>query len=1486
MKRFWNTKWIPKRIRSNYRLTIPLVFVVIFASLGGSYLLFSSFAATPPPPQSLEARVKADGLELANAKGPSTNTTAIAKRRKADMVKLIQTDPDAAVRDAVPADTVHKLGKDTKGQVEETVTIGGMLTHSHGDEPQYDANHNITGLKDVDEQNYIIVGKDKTYLYTGKENMDKLDGAFAEIKGVRIGDQMAVSQIKQLPIPLITKGIVAKDTLGASTTTTTTTTQTTNANVLAATSTNVAHIYFGNTAREYSNPTLWGVVRFSSYTSAPDGSGNGVGTLSKEEWDVDGTPVDIENSSWDPNIRLDTTTYSQGQHTITYKSWDGFGVPASKSFIVTFGAKNVQRTALILFQFQDQATDDQLWGDGNPADNMTHDKLDNWTFSGSHSMAGYYEEMGQGHLALTGWKNPSALGDTYGIYTVPYNGANIVYPNCNFNSFHANAIQQAQAQGFDQNQYDHVILTSPTVPGCGSGYGGGIQDDVPWNYDKQPDDWIHFVGHEVGHSLGAGQHAHDWNCTDASGNRVQVSSNCTYAEYGDTYDIMGGGRVQYMNVYERGQIGLYPTSVGNTATVKTSGTYTLVPSTLPSSSLQSIRIPRSYDSSGKPVDYYYLEFRQPTPYDVFDTSFLKDYDGIQIRRGDEYANTAQGANDHGSNLIDTTPGSLTTPGTYDQGDARLPVGHSFQDAATGITIKTLSTSTTGATFSLAYGTPQCERVAPTVSLAPATAAWVKPGTTLNFTATITNNDSPACGSSNINLTSSLISGLIQTPSSTTVSLPPSGATTNVPFTLTSSTSAATGYYAFTETVKNVSSIQTGSAVGSYNVSNSSTPPTVTMTSPLNGSTLSGSVPLAATASSSIGIASVDFTVDGNVVCSDTTSPYTCDWNSTSVPNGVHILYATAHDASSLNGYSPQAIVIVSNGADITPPSIPANLSATAISSSQVSLSWSASTDNVGGSGLAGYNIVRNGTTIYQTTGTATTYGDTGLTPNTNYTYQVKARDIAGNVSGLSTSVNVTTPTQPVQDITPPTVSLTSPLSGTTVSGAVALSAAASDNTGGSGMNRVEFKVDGGLVNSDTASPYSYSWDSNTIGNGTHFISATAYDNVGNSNTSQYQITVFNCADCIPPSTPTNVTATVTSTSQINLSWTASTDNVGVTGYYIIRDGVTLPAVSGTTTTLSDTGLLPGSTHSYYVVAFDAASNNSLVSNTATATTQVVTVPDTQAPSPPSALISDVQSAYQVNLSWSPSIDNVGVARYDIYRSDNTRTPKASVSGTTTSFGDTTTLAGKTYSYYIYAYDSAGNKSLTSNKISVTTPAVSTSLGSMTGRVVGGDGKPVISGKVSYTLVSNGHSSVKSYSLNSNGNYTISGISPAKYDFTYTATGYNSVVVPQVTILGAQNNPQPDVTLHKLATISGTITGPNSSGTIIPLSNVVVSTPITLNGITSTKTYKTNNKGTYTFTSLPAGTYNLTYTLSGYITQTKQLDVQLDQTLIQDITLSK
>lgn len=134
-----------------------------------------------------------------------------------------------------------------------------------------------------------------------------------------------------------------------------------------------------------------------------------------------------------------------------------------------------------------------------------------------------------------------------------------------------------------------------------------------------------------------------------------------------------------------------------------------------------------------------------------------------------------------------------------------------------------------------------------------------------------------------------------------------------------------------------------------------------------------------------------------------------------------------------------------NSSDTQAPTVPTNLTATPISSSQINLSWNASTDNVG---IAGYVITMNGFNSYWVTN-GTTFGNTGLTPSTSYTYTVAAYDAAGNISAPTAIVSASTPNiaNSSPTVTTPAAAVPSPVTGMTT----ALSVLGADDNGESAL---------------------------------------------------------------------------------------------------------------------------------------------------------------------------------------------------------------------------------------------------------------------------------------------------------------------------------------------------------------------------------------------------------------------------------------------------
>jgi chitodextrinase len=276
--------------------------------------------------------------------------------------------------------------------------------------------------------------------------------------------------------------------------------------------------------------------------------------------------------------------------------------------------------------------------------------------------------------------------------------------------------------------------------------------------------------------------------------------------------------------------------------------------------------------------------------------------------------------------------------------------------------------------------------------------------------------------------------------------------------------------------------------------------------------------------------------------------------------------------------------------DTTPPSIPTNVHAALNAGNQVFLLWNASTDN---NGVVGYTIIKNSSILANTPGTS--YVDTAVIPNTNYTYSVLAFDAAGNVSASSAPISITT-----------------------------------------------------LVSGDTSSP----------------------------------------------TAPTSLSATSTSANLVNLNWATSTDNIAVTGYMIIRNGLVI--ANSASTSFADTTVMPNTSYSYSVLAYDAAGNVSAQSNSVTITTPT-SIADTTSPSTPTNLTATSTSPNQIKLNWATSTDNVAVIGYNIYRNGN-------LIGTSTApkFTDTGLATSTSYTYNVKSYDAAGNTSALSNTVIATT----------------------------------------------------------------------------------------------------------------------------------------------------------------------------------------
>src|SRR5436190_2238542 len=357
--------------------------------------------------------------------------------------------------------------------------------------------------------------------------------------------------------------------------------------------------------------------------------------------------------------------------------------------------------------------------------------------------------------------------------------------------------------------------------------------------------------------------------------------------------------------------------------------------------------------------------------------------------------------------------------------------------------------------------------------------------------------------------------------------------------------ATNGNHTLTAKARDAAGNITTSAGVVVTVNNDLTAPAVNLTAPAAGVIL-GTTNVDASASDNVGVAGVQFLLDGvNLGVEDISAPYSISWNTTTTTDGNHTLTARARDAAGNTTTSAGVIVTVSN--DGIPPAVILTAPAAGNFSGTINVTADA-TDNIG---VAGVQFQLDGVNL-GTEDISFPYSiswNTATATNANHTLTARARDAAGNITisaGVIVSVN--------NDTQAPTVSITAPAAGL-VAGTINVDANADDNTGVVG---VQFLLDGtNLGTEDLVAPYSISWNTTTIADGNHTLTARARDAAGNITTSS--AVVVNVHNDVTPPTA-NITAPVAGNVTGTVSVTANaTDNVTVAGVQFLLDGVNLGA---------------------------------------------------------------------------------------------------------------------------------------------------------------------------------------------------------------------------------------------------------------------------------------------------------------------------------------
>jgi fibronectin type 3 domain-containing protein len=380
--------------------------------------------------------------------------------------------------------------------------------------------------------------------------------------------------------------------------------------------------------------------------------------------------------------------------------------------------------------------------------------------------------------------------------------------------------------------------------------------------------------------------------------------------------------------------------------------------------------------------------------------------------------------------------------------------------------------------------------------------------------------------------------------------------------------------------------------------------------------------------------------------------------------------------------------------DTEPPTAPASLDASASVSSggtgTVTVTWTTATDNTG---VDHYNVYR-GTTPGFTPSTSnrialvggTSHADGGRPAGTYY-YRVAAEDAAGNVGPPSPQATAVVP-----DIVAPTTT-----TGLTAVGGPA-SASLSWNPASDNVGVHHYDVHRGTSLGFTPSAANKIAEATGTGYtdtgrpaGTFFYAVTAVDAAGNVGAASNQATAV-VPDTISPATPTGLVV-AGSVGQATLTWTASSDDVGVDHYNVYRSTVAGFLASpanfvGEAAGTSFADVTTPGIYFYRVDAEDAAGNLSPASDEVSGSVDA----DTTAPTRPTGLSASVTGS-STELSWAAASDDVGVHHYNVHRGSSARfvpTPENRIGEPTGPAFEDPDLAAGTYYYVVTAEDAAGN----------------------------------------------------------------------------------------------------------------------------------------------------------------------------------------------------
>ena len=333
-----------------------------------------------------------------------------------------------------------------------------------------------------------------------------------------------------------------------------------------------------------------------------------------------------------------------------------------------------------------------------------------------------------------------------------------------------------------------------------------------------------------------------------------------------------------------------------------------------------------------------------------------------------------------------------------------------------------------------------------------------------------------------------------------------------------------------------------------------------------------SIALSWTASTdNVGVAGYTVYLDGDSVNTVTET----NFNVTGLSAGTeYTLAVEAFDAAGNKSSKAEIVVLTNQAIDEEAPTAPVNLAAVP-SETSISLSWTASTDNVA---VTGYTLYLDGDSLK--TLTETNFNVTGLSAGTEYKLAVEAFDAAGNKSSKAEIIVLTN--QAIDEEAP-----TAPANLAAVPSETSIALSWTASTDNAAVTGYTLYLDGDSLKTLTETNFNVTG----LSAGTEYtLAVEAFDAAGNkSSKAEIRVSTTTPADNTAPTAPANLVAEPAETS-IALSWTASTDNVGVAGYVVYLNGDSLQTVTETSWTVS--GLSSETEYTLAVEAFDEAGNKS------------------------------------------------------------------------------------------------------------------------------------------------------------------------------------------------------------------------------------------------------------------------------------------------------